>query len=82
MEGRTVPLSTVPSEMEVTLIDIHGGRGMESRLYSMGLIPGVRMRILSNNGAGPLMVAVRDIRVALGQGIAFKMMVEVNDGRK
>ena len=77
-----MPLSTVPSEMEVTLIDIHGGRGMESRLYSMGLIPGVRMRILSNNGAGPLMVAVRDIRVALGQGIAFKMMVEVNDGRK
>jgi len=82
MEERTVPLSTVSSEKEVTLIDVHGGRGMESRLYSMGLIPGLRMRILSNNGAGPLMVAVGDMRVALGRGMAFKMMVEVNDGRK
>ena len=76
MEERTVPLSTVSSEKEVTLIDIHGGRGVQSRLCSMGLVPGVKIRVLSNSGAGPLMVAVKDTRLALGRGMAYKIIVE------
>ena len=69
-------LSRVSPESEVTLIDIVGGRGIRSRLYSMGIVPGERLRVLSRNGAGPVMVAVRDSRLAIGRGMAEKILVE------
>jgi len=33
-------LSRIDPGEEVTLIDIDGGRGVRSKLYSMGLMPG------------------------------------------
>ncbi|MFP3869926.1 MAG: ferrous iron transport protein A [Syntrophobacteria bacterium] len=69
-------LSRIDLGKEVTLIDINGGRGIRSRLYSMGLVPGVRLRVLSRNGGGPVMVAVKDCRLAIGFGMAQKIMVE------
>ena len=69
-------LSNVPSGKEVTLTDINGGRGLRSKLYSMGLIPGVRLRVLCGDGGGPLMICVRDSRLAIGRGMAQKIVVE------
>jgi ferrous iron transport protein A len=76
MQGRIMPLTIAPRGKEVTLITVYGGRGIRMRLHSLGLIPGVKLRVLNNNGAGPLMVAVMDSRVALGWGMAHKIMVE------
>jgi len=69
------PLTAVNPGQEVTLIDIKGGRGLRSKLYSMGLIPGVKLTIVGNRG-GPIMIAVNDTRLALGFGMARKIMVE------
>jgi len=69
------PLTTVNPGQEVTLIDIQGGRGLRSKLYSMGLIPGVKLTIVGNRG-GPIMIAVNDTRLALGFGMARKIIVE------
>ena len=69
-----MPLTMVNPGQEVTLIDIHGGRGIRARLYSMGLIPGVRLTVLGARG-GPIMIAVNDTRLALGFGMAQKIMV-------
>jgi len=68
-------LTTVTPGQEVTLIDIQGGRGLRSKLYSMGLIPGVKLTIVGNRG-GPIMIAVNDTRLALGFGMARKIIVE------
>ena len=70
-----MPLTSVSPGQEVTLIDIQGGRGIRARLYSMGLIPGVRLTVLGARG-GPIMIAVNDTRLALGFGMAQKIMVE------
>ena len=70
-----MPLTTVNPGQEVTLIDIQGGRGLRSKLYSMGLIPGVKLTIVGNRG-GPIMIAVNDTRLALGFGMARKIIVE------
>ncbi len=70
-----MPLTSVNPGQEVTLIDIQGGRGLRSKLYSMGLIPGVKLRLLGNRG-GPIMVAVNDTRLALGFGMARKIIVK------
>ena len=69
------PLTTVNPGQEVTLIDIQGGRGLRSKLYSMGLIPGVKLTIVGNRG-GPIMIAINDTRLALGFGMARKIIVE------
>ena len=69
-------LSRVDTEEEVTLIAITGGRGIRSKLYSMGLVPGVKLTVLNRNGTGPVMVAVKDSRLAIGHGMAEKIIVE------
>jgi ferrous iron transport protein A len=70
-----MPLTAVNPGQEVTLIDIQGGRGLRSKLYSMGLIPGVTLTVLRTRG-GPVMIAVHDTRLALGVGMAKRIIVE------
>ena len=48
-----------------------------SRLTAMGLIAGAPVEVLQNHGSGPLLVWVRDTRIALGRGEAIKILVEV-----
>ena len=69
-------LSRVHPGQEVTLKDINGGRGLRSKLYSMGLVPGVKLTVVSANGGGPIMLGVRDSRLAIGRGMAEKIIVE------
>ena len=69
-------LSRVDPGKDVTLIDINGGRGIISKLYSMGLVPGVNLTVLSRNGPGPVMVAVKDSRLGIGRGMAERIIVE------
>ena len=69
-----MPLTMVNPGQEVILIDILGGRGIRSKLYSMGLVPGVKLTVLGNRG-GPTMIAVNDTRLALGFGMAKRIMV-------
>lgn len=62
---------------EVVLRAISGGKGVRSKLYSLGLLPGVVMRVLQPGGpGGPVVIAVRDDRLAIGRGMAEKMVVE------
>jgi ferrous iron transport protein A len=68
-------LTMVNPGQEVILIDILGGRGIRSKLYSMGLVPGTKLIVLGNRG-GPVMIAVNDTRLALGIGMARKIIVK------
>ena len=69
-------LSMIDPETEVTLIDIAGGKGIRSKLYSMGLVPGVTLRVLNRNGHGPLIVGLKDSRLVIGHNMASKILVE------
>lgn len=71
-----IPLTMVLPGKEVTLVSINGGKGMRLRLYSMGLTPGVKLRVLNNGAPGPFLVSVRDFKVALGYGMAKKILVK------
>jgi ferrous iron transport protein A len=72
----TTVLNGIDTKKEVTLISITGGRGIRSKLYSMGLVPGVKLTVLNRNGTGPIMVAVKDSMLAIGHGMAEKIIVE------
>ena len=74
-EKRVMSLSEVPSGKTVRLIDIMSGIGLKKRLAAMGLLPGVEIAMVQNNGAGPVVINVRNGRMVLGHGMALKMRV-------
>jgi ferrous iron transport protein A len=55
---------------------LRGGRELTGRLTAMGLVAGAPVEVLQNRGRGPLLIRVRDTRVALGRGEALKILVE------
>jgi Fe2+ transport system protein FeoA len=57
-----------------------GGREFASRVVAMGLTIGAEITIIRNSGRGPIIIEVRDTRLALGRGEAIKVEVEVRDG--
>jgi DtxR family Mn-dependent transcriptional regulator len=57
-----------------------GGRGMLGRCLSMGFTPGSLVKMLKNFGSGPVLVRVHDTEVALGRGIAERIVVTRNKG--
>ncbi len=52
-----------------------GREGSGVRLEDMGIRPGKEVEMLNNGGAGALLVKVDDSRIAVGRGVAMKIMV-------
>jgi ferrous iron transport protein A len=79
--GDGLSLSAVRSGEQVRIQRIRGGHHFLSRLASLGFTPGARLRVVQNYGRGPIIVNLRDTRVALGRGEAAKIEVEPQGGR-
>ncbi len=69
------PLSTVRAGETVRLTEINAGRGLNSRLASMGLLPNVQVTVVRNGHPGPLVISVKNSKMVLGRGMADKIMV-------
>ncbi|HJX70181.1 MAG TPA: FeoA family protein [Dehalococcoidia bacterium] len=65
-----------PGEV-VQVIGIRAGWGLTRRLADMGLTPGVRIRVISSQMPGPVVIDLRGSSLALGHGMAQKIMVTV-----
>ena len=74
-QKNTMPLSMVRAGETVRLAGIEAGRGLNSRLASMGLVPNVKLKVVSNGHPGPFVINVKDSRMVLGRGMAHKIMV-------
>lgn len=77
MSGNHMPLVMVSEGEEVRLVGIRGGLNLRRRLADLGLNIGMTFRIVRVNPNGPLILAVKDSRLALGRGMAHKVMVEI-----
>jgi ferrous iron transport protein A len=76
MEQKQIrPLSTVSAGETVKLASIEAGRGLNSRLASMGLVADVEITVVNNSHPGPFVISVKDSKVMLGRGMAQKIMV-------
>ena len=58
---------------------ISGGHGLNSRLLSVGFLPGEVISVINQSGWGPLTVLVKGSKIALGRGIAHKILVQELD---
>ena len=56
------------------LEEINAGHKLVHRMAELGLTHGVTLQVLQGAG-GPMLVAVRGSRIAIGRGMAHKMMV-------
>jgi ferrous iron transport protein A len=65
--------------MRAVVSELRGGRGFASRLAGMGITVGCQIEVLQNPAHGSLLVLVRDTRIALGRGVASKILVRQSD---
>jgi ferrous iron transport protein A len=80
LQGRiedTVSLADLPEGEKCTVVLAAGGHGMVRRLAEMGLTPGTEVRVVRSAPMhGPIEVSVRGVSLALGQGIARRVLVK------
>ncbi len=69
-----LPLISLHSGETCTIGRIVAGRSATKRLYEMGFNTGAQIQVLKND-RGPLIVALCGHKVALGRGLAQKMLV-------
>ena len=74
-----ISLDALQPHQRGIVIELAGGRGLLSRMASLGFTPGVEVVMVQNFGHGPLIVLVRGTRVALGRGEASKIRVRKMD---
>lgn len=74
-QNKVIPLSTIKSGRKVKLTGVQAGRGLNSRLAAMGLLPNVEITVVNNGHPGPFVISVKGSKIVLGRGMADKIMV-------
>ena len=69
-----ITLETAAQGQWLRLMHIDAGKQLTHRLTELGLTPGVKLMIVHDSG-GPMVLSVRDSRVAIGRGMAGKLFV-------
>jgi len=76
-DQRLVAISSLKEGQHGKIVFIRGGRNMVQRLLDMGLTPGTRICVVRIAPlGGPVELAVRDSKLAIGKGVASKIFVE------
>lgn len=70
-------LDTVASGRRVQIERVDSGRGLANRLAALGLFKNEIITIIRNDGAGQLIVSVKNSRIILGRGMSHKVLVKV-----
>jgi len=68
-------LDSLDARQTGVIVSVSGGRGFVSRLATLGFVPGAPVTMIQNYGVGPVIVSVRDAKIALGRGQAAKIVV-------
>ena len=77
-QSRIIPLAIAYPGQKVRVVSIVAGRGLRQRLISMGLNVGSEIEVIKSGAPGPFLIAVKETRLAIGRGIAYKIMVSQN----
>ncbi len=72
-EVSAMPLSMAAVGEKVKIVSFSGGKSVRGRLQDMGLVVGDEVEVL--NKSGPMILSVKGSRLAVGLGLAQKIMV-------
>ncbi len=69
-------LSNAKVGESVRLVAVRGGTHIRRRLADLGLNTGMTVKIINGIESGPMILSVKDSRLAIGRGMAEKIIVE------
>jgi len=76
--GKQVTLAGMQSGQRGMVVQIQGGHGMVNRLSALGIRPGKRVtKVSSMLMRGPVTIQVDRMQVAIGFGMAKRIIVEL-----
>ncbi len=76
---KILPLTKLEANQNGIIKEIQGGRGLVARLNALGVMPGKKItKISSMMMRGPVVFRVDNTEVAIGFGIASRVIVEIN----
>jgi ferrous iron transport protein A len=70
-----MPLGFLQTGRDAVVKDFNGGQSLGQRLTEMGLFRGTRVRVVKNDMGGPLIISIGEGRLAIGRGMALRIMV-------
>jgi ferrous iron transport protein A len=70
------PLSLTEEGARVRVVALRGGVGVDRRMTELGLNVGSELTVRQRQGRGGLVVSRGESRLALGMGLAHKVLVE------
>lgn len=74
-QDKLVPLNTVEAGKTVRFAAVNAGHMLRGHLAALGLIANVPIRVIRNNGAGQIILSVRNSKIVLGRGMSHKILV-------
>jgi ferrous iron transport protein A len=75
-------LRDLESGARAVVKEVHGGFSLRRRLGDVGVLPGGTVEVLRSGAlGGPMLIAVREARVAIGQRQAQKIEVDLVGGK-
>ncbi len=78
-EKRQITVSQMRARQSGTVVQILGGHGLVNRLHSLGIRPGKRItKVSAMFMRGPVTLQVGQAQVAIGFGMARRIVVEVD----
>ncbi|NBC32295.1 MAG: hypothetical protein GVY13_06420 [Alphaproteobacteria bacterium] len=69
------PLPMANEGERLRVVGLRAGRAADRRLVEMGITVGSEITLVQGGGEGPLLIAVSDMRLGLGRGMAHKVLV-------
>lgn len=75
-ERSLIPLAMLPEGTPAIIVCLTAGRGLARRLAELGFCIGTEIQVLKSRTPGPVLIGVRDSRIALGRGTAMKILVD------
>ena len=74
-------LAEIEVGTEAEVLELVGGHGFQSRLRALGIVEGTILRMLSRVGmGGPVIVLANRAQVAIGKGMARRVLVRSKVG--
>ncbi len=78
-DGKQIPMSRMETGQSGIVVQIQDGRGLINRLSALGIRPGQRVTNVSSMFMrGPVTIQVGNAQVAIGFGMAKRIIVELD----
>ena len=79
-DKKQVPLTLLKAGQSGKVVQVQGGMGLANRLSALGIRPGKRVTKLSSMlMRGPITVQIDGTQLAMGFGMARRVIIELGD---